>query len=77
MWLYFSSHRFPRASSEPSRRNVEQITLLIKHMDTMRAGSSSVYYRSNIYIKVGHGLQSLSSEASVQNNVNIRSMIPI
>jgi hypothetical protein len=43
----------------------------------MGASSFSMFYRSNICIKVEHGLQPLSSETSVQNYVNIRSMIPI
>jgi hypothetical protein len=43
----------------------------------MSASSFSVYHSSNICIKVGHELQVLSSENSVQSNVNIRSMIPI
>ena len=77
MWVYFSFKCFPRASCEPGGRNVEQITLLIKHMDTMRASSFSVYYSSNICTKVGHGPQPLSSETSVQSNANVRSVISI
>jgi len=65
MWVYFSFKRFPLVSSEPGGRHVEQTTLLIKHMDNMRDSSFSMYYSSNICIKVGHGLQPLSSETSV------------
>jgi hypothetical protein len=43
----------------------------------MSASSFSVYHGSNICIKFGYGLQFLSFETSVQNNVNIRLMIPI